>query len=435
MTFAAAFSKSYVLRCVLVILLGIVTVVALGCAQKQRLTDTSGTWPMFQFRADHNAVLKSSATSFRWTTIIGSKINASLALVNNVLFLDTIDKRVIALEARSGKVIWSTSVDNSVMSTPVVADGRVFVGTGHNGVLDGDGSKIYADNDPTRPWGREQGDAIIALRSYDGKRLWTFETIGEDMPSAIIVGDELIFGNGDMHAYALHLSSGIQLWNSPIPGVVTMASANYKDGVAFISSCKSGPYVCDTSALSTRTGQKIWARPFGDEDAAPTLGASRVYVAGFTGLGCTANRKVSTAVALRERDGGFIWGARFSRCGYFSHQESNERSISGLYFDHYYVQASGISTEVRCFSAGSGSIQWSFNAERPVKMTPVMSDGSVFFGDVGGYFYKLDARSGTLVARRKFQHPFTTSSPLINGNTLFLAFDGGVIAVSPMSLR
>ncbi len=71
-----------------------------------------------------------------WSFDTKAKINGGLAIVGNTLFLDTFGKEVIALDARTGKLIWRTGgLRNIIMSTPVVAEGLVFVGSGANDML------------------------------------------------------------------------------------------------------------------------------------------------------------------------------------------------------------------------------------------------------------------------------------------------------------
>lgn len=73
-------------------------------------------WPMYQYRADHNAVFS-----------VGGKINGGLALAHGAIFVESFDHRVSALDERTGRVLWSTPVSNTVMTTPIVADRLVIV--------------------------------------------------------------------------------------------------------------------------------------------------------------------------------------------------------------------------------------------------------------------------------------------------------------------
>lgn len=52
------------------------------------------------------------------------------AIVNNKLFLGTLDGRVICLSATSGDILWSAKVGEPVLFQPAVVQGRVYVPTG-----------------------------------------------------------------------------------------------------------------------------------------------------------------------------------------------------------------------------------------------------------------------------------------------------------------
>src|ERR1700694_2671280 len=63
-----------------------------------------GSWPMYQLRPDHNAVLQRRNLSASWTYDAGARINSGLAVVNDSLFFDTFSHQVVALNLRDGTV-------------------------------------------------------------------------------------------------------------------------------------------------------------------------------------------------------------------------------------------------------------------------------------------------------------------------------------------
>jgi len=95
------------------------------------------TWPMYQFRPDHNAYIARDDFSAQWTYDAGARINGGLALAGNTLIFGTFSNQVVALDIRNGTLVWKASADNIVMSTPIVYNNLVYVGTGANGSLFG----------------------------------------------------------------------------------------------------------------------------------------------------------------------------------------------------------------------------------------------------------------------------------------------------------
>ncbi len=413
---------------------GAILLSVVGCAASSGHASSVASWTMYQGRPDHNAVIASRSLSARWTFNAGAKINGSMAVADDTLYVDTFKHELIAVNLTDGRVRWRSQLNNIIMSTPVVAADKVVVGTGHNGRLQGDGSMVYADDQTTAIWGRDKGDAVVAFDARNGKRIWSFETLGEDMPSPVIAGNRVVFGNGDFHAYALDLATGFQLWKQDIDGVVTMASANYDSGRVLLSHCSSGPYKCHTDSLQLADGSTQWTAPYGDEDSAPTIGDGKVFLTGFTSIGCRRGLYSSTVTGLDWLTGTELWSFRSPDCGKFNTKESNERAIAGVFTNGTFIEASGVANAVTAF-ASTGAVRWRFHTNARVKMSPIISADKVYFGDVNGVFYVLRASDGRLVKKREFGRPFTTSSPLLLGSTLLIAADGQVMAISPISLR
>ena len=382
-------------------------------------------WTMYQSEPAHNAVFDQRGFQAKWVMKFADKINGGLAVVDGTVYVDSFDKALYALNASTGATRWSAGLGNIAMSTPVVRDGVVIVGTGHDGFL-------YPSDANSQVWGQTQGDDVFAFSTGDGHLLWKLHTQGQDMPSAAIVGDTVIFANGDLHARAVDLKTGKQLWSVPLPGVATMASANVHDGVAFFSVFHNAPYVCETRALRVRDGRTVWTNPIGGSDCSPTVDAGLVFT--------NANRNdeerfhtggVTIVAALDERTGRTVWKHE-SEPGPYTFVASAERQIAGTAYRGVLYQPIGNGHRVVAFEERTGKILWTFHTSANVKMSPVVKGDTVYFGDTGGIFYRVDRRDGKLQHATSYLQPFSTSPPVIVGDTIFVA-DGTVIVASPLS--
>lgn len=152
------------------------------------IVPAAAAWNEYQLSPSNNAVLR-GAEKLHWIIDIGRKDNGGLAVDGATIFLDDFSGRVMAIDAKSGNPLWSTNAGAVVMSTPIVADGLVIVGTGRNGRLHSSGSDYT--------WGRPGGDSIIALNRHTRAIVWKFHTVGEDMPSPAYVHGRIVFVNGD----------------------------------------------------------------------------------------------------------------------------------------------------------------------------------------------------------------------------------------------
>jgi PQQ-dependent dehydrogenase (methanol/ethanol family) len=97
-------------------------------------------------------------------TVCCGNNNRGVAIEGGRLFMGTIDAKLVALDAKTGKVLWETQIADpekgySETMAPAVVDGKVLIGTN----------------------GGEYGvrGFVKAFNAADGKLLWTFNTIPE----------------------------------------------------------------------------------------------------------------------------------------------------------------------------------------------------------------------------------------------------------------
>jgi len=98
------------------------------------------------------------------TTFCCGPNNRGVAVMGDRLYMGTLDAKLLAFDAKTGKVLWSTQIADpekgySETMAPVAVDGKVLIGTN----------------------GGEYGirGFVKAFDANDGKLLWTFDTIPE----------------------------------------------------------------------------------------------------------------------------------------------------------------------------------------------------------------------------------------------------------------
>ena len=79
--------------------------------------------------------------------------------------------------------------------------------------------------------------------------------------------------------------------------------------------------------------------------------------------------------------------------------------------------------------ARTGAIRWQFSSAGPIKMSCVVSHGVVYVGDTAGMLYAIREKDGHQLGTRAFKKAFSTSPPVIVGNTLLIANSSDVIAM------
>ena len=116
------------------------------------------------------------------------RVNRGLAILGDTLYMGTIDAHLLAIDAKSGELLWNTTVAKSserysITMSPLIVKDKVIVGT-----AGGDG--------PIR-------GQIAAFDAKTGKELWRFFTI----PGPGEPGNETWSGNSWM-------TGGVGVWNA-----------------------------------------------------------------------------------------------------------------------------------------------------------------------------------------------------------------------------
>ncbi len=381
-------------------------------------------WTTFQFSSTHNAVLAHPAIAARWNIQLPDKTNGGMALWKGLLVTDNFDGSVYAVDARTGALRWKTLVDNVVMSTPVVADGITVVGSGRDGWLNPQAG------DPERQiWGRPQGDAVYGISARDGRPLWTFRTVGDDMASPAIANRTVVFANGDLHAYGLDLRTGALKWRTPLNGVASMDSATVDGDDAFIGVCRAAPHKCETDALDLSTGRILWRNAIGSADASAAVAYGEVFTTmlNLSAPGAFNQGGTSTVAAIDEATGKTRWSWT-SAAGPCTFVGSGEHEIAGTISDGLFIDSIGCGSEVDAFDARTGRLVWRRPTWAHVKMSAVAYRGKVYFGDTNGVLYALDERTGRIIRTVSFDQMFTTAPFVIVGSTLFAACSSEIYA-------
>jgi len=434
--------------------------VAWTCAPASARSLPQSYWPMYQYAADHNAVFDSPDWSVSWkvdvvndcsrtadacfqnATYIKAEINGGLAIVGTTLYAESFDKRLYAFDAQTGEEKWSAPLSNVAMNAPIVANGVV--------IADGGGASRYVmDSLGNDVLGRLGGDAIYAFDAQTGAPLWQFDTLGEDMPAGVTTlepSPSFFFTNGDNHAYALDLLRGALIWKVKTPGGGVMSSLTESDGIVYgTTGFGAGSWFFDkaikernafmaahagwTWAMREKDGQLLWLSDYGNGHAAPVVADGSVFVeSSVVGSWTDLNIQSSEVVALDAKTGALLWryvGAAATATS----RGTNDEAIGGTYLNGVLYQTLPHGSQFAAFDGRTGRILWLIATHAPVKMSPVLTGGRVYFGDTSGYLYVARASDGMIEQAMKFPSIFMTGSPVIVGRTLFIANGSAVYAL------
>ncbi|MHB8643738.1 MAG: outer membrane protein assembly factor BamB family protein [Gaiellaceae bacterium] len=192
-----------------------------------------------------------------WRFHAGGAVKGGIAYSDGSVFFGAYDSRLYALEARTGKLLWTAQSQDRLggrgqfYSTPAVAYGRVYIGS-----TDG---KVYSFGATT------------------GTLRWSQSTGGYVYASPAVWQGEVLIGSYSRRFFALDAATGDIRWsvnaNGPISGSPTVIN-----DVVYFATLKGRTY-----GLDARTGTSLWTFP--DGRYSPVVADSkRLYLIGYSKL-------------------------------------------------------------------------------------------------------------------------------------------------------
>jgi outer membrane protein assembly factor BamB len=335
------------------------------------------------------------------------------------------DGHLYAFDAATGSLLWKTQLDNMSMTTPVVAGGMVFVGTGNQFFRPSQFRRTLRLKTVGIVRGRGP-NAVYGISATSGRVIWRFETPGEDMPTFVYRQGVLYVANGNGEVYALAARTGRMLWSVPIGSYVSMSSPTMAKGILFVS----GAHPYRLYAVDTAARRLLWSRPVpgvfaGSDDSSLAVAHGRLFLEGTGGT----RRHAWTKVYAFSTAGRLLW-SRTIASGPLPHdiEVGSPVVVAGTVY-----AGSPLNGDEVALSAQTGRILWRFSAAGPIATSVAVDHGVVYVGDGTGILYALNSRSGRLIAAQQFGGRLAADYPVIVGATLYEPDENGVLIAMPLA--
>lgn len=347
-----------------------------------------------------------------WKKSTGGPAPATPAIDNGIVYIGSYDGKFYAFNAQTGALKWKFATDgerrfeakglhgmqpknqtiadpfDTFLSSPVVANGSVYFGSG-------DGN-VYALDSATGDlrWKFKTGDVVHAspaladgvlfVGSWDsyfyaidaatGKEKWRFHA-GEDplihnqvgfQSSPAVVNGTVYTGCRDANLYALDVATGKEKWRvfNDLSWVIT--SPAVADGKVFFATSDSSLYhVVDANTGKPIVRQQGKAYMF----SSPTVGSDVVFIGVLNG----------TLEARDLKSGDLLWDFKVEK----SKQNggwvlTGDRKFNGPFFYHSnWREAPLVATDQQIRLGG-------------IYSSPLVVNGVVYFGSADGCLYALE---------------------------------------------
>jgi outer membrane protein assembly factor BamB len=383
-------------------------------------------WTQFRMGPENNAVVAGTLDA-TWRIETGAQISASPTLVDGVLYVGNNDGSLFALDVGDGRVLWKAHVTNPLMSAPLVYGDLVIVG---------EGDPTSRSSSPSEPMMVGQGpSALIAFDRFGGVLRWQTPLDGSAMPTPAIVDGILVDHDGAGRVNGLDPETGARRY---VRGIGSMASMSAILPVGDGDFVTAGVGANAVWRLHADGGTVVWSSPFsrgasGIGDC-PQVSDGRLVFCDYvspvlpdqwTVIGDLA---VQRAYAVDVRNGAPLWDVALE-AGTLPGR--NEAAIPLLAGDLLYF-GSALVPWMHALDPRSGTVAWETQTHGPVKGGIVDVDGVLYFGDLGGYLWALDARTGRIVGDKDMHAAFNVGSPIVAGQTLIVGSDAGSVFALPL---
>ena len=225
--------------------------------------------------------LRAATGAILWTVDTGDD-TWSPAVAKGVVYVTTVDEGMLfAARATDGTILWRKRLGDpgGTSAAPTVVDGVVYVGSAGQELLALDaltGKVLW-----TVPMGEEAGisptvvDGVAyapsaghlrALDASTGGLLWTTEVDGGSSSPA--VDDGVVFVGGSSGLYAFDAATGAPEWTTAT-GYSAESSPAAANGVVYAVGGRQPPEAGSVYALDTGTGEILWSAPIASEGGRP----------------------------------------------------------------------------------------------------------------------------------------------------------------------
>jgi outer membrane protein assembly factor BamB len=244
------------------------------------------------------AALDVSDGDLLWQVDLGINVQMTPLIVGEVVYVPTTfvgpkfqnnpqgKAKIYALQASTGRVIWSFESDNYILQTPYLSGDILYVGGSYldptQDVEEGGPMRLYAlsakDGKPIWSYESQDGfiktiyatesvvsyiayqDFISGLDTRDGSLLWRRDT-GNWVPALTGMENAVYFGSANTVVHAINIDDGETLWKFDIPegtfNYVLAEPVRIKDEIYFLT--QQG----DIMALNAQNGALLWIFPTG----------------------------------------------------------------------------------------------------------------------------------------------------------------------------
>jgi outer membrane protein assembly factor BamB len=351
-------------------------------------TSISSNWSMFRSDPAHSstAAVGPSNLTLAWKFAAGGSVISSPTVVDGVVYVGSQDKNVYAIGALSGHLIWKYTTGGSIEDSPAVANGKVYV--------ESDNGYVYCLN--------AQTGSLNWKTFIDSNLPFTYANLL--LTSSPVVSNGMVYiGSLDDYLYALNANTGTVVWKTSACGPIECSPA-YADGAVFFTSQQ--PTAGMLYSLNANNGSVIWNL---------TLPYQHSFTGGTEMLGSPS---VADGMVFASSD----WGAYYAvneTTGKVIWDFINKAAVEFIVSSPIYVNGDLYILDIFnivCLNATNGHELWSAYTGDELYVSPSYASGYIYVATSQRHIFVLNAtENGTKIATVTTPSSSWSSPTIANG--------------------
>jgi outer membrane protein assembly factor BamB len=316
-----------------------------------------------------------------WASSLNGSITTSPVVIDGKVFIGTSGGTFYALDMATGDTVWTLDAGSSISSSPAFQNGVVFFGTESPGTIyavdaqTGHVRWLYpvptgagVDSSPAVVNGSvivgcSDGE-LLCLNQYSGQLLWTTQLGGGSLSSPAIQNGT-VFIASSLGVNAVNMLTGASIWEYTTKWPVT-SCPSVADGLVFVGTDNDD----HVYALNQSTGKLVWGYWTSGWLTTPAVDSSKQLVI----VGC----KDYSLICLDEQTGLLEWQYLTTR---YLYPSAPTISVNGL------VYIGTPDGSLICVNETTGEETWQYNVTTSVVSSPSIDYEHVFVGTLGGEIY------------------------------------------------
>ena len=344
-----------------------------------------------------------------WTYASSRPLVTSPAVANDRVFLTTGDGRTVALDRQTGQLVWEYQTGIPSSSTPALAGGSVFFAL--------------------RP------GLVVALDQETGSFRWERDIKQPILASPVVANGTLYIGAAADTLYALDAATGVVRWAFNTSDWI-ISSVAYTEGTVVVTSQDNIVRI-----VETKTGRQLFLYDTGRRrrisTGGPAIQGDLVYFGSRGGRVWAIDLRAKTYPLERTI---FFWKTNLYLWGVLPKPPVQKGSVWAKNIGgdvtqtpaigHDKVYATNNQGKVIALDVATGTERWTTELGVEITAAPTVAGETVLIGTKDGMVIGLDAVSGIVLWDFKTDGKIT-GSPIVVGDEMYVvSHDGNLYAVA-----